>query len=554
MNEKRIWAFLMERIGNPFGVAGLMGNLYAESGLRPNNLQNTYEKKLGMSDASYTEAVDNGSYTNFVRDSAGYGLAQWTYWSRKQNLLNFAKERGSSIGDLDMQLGFLMQELAGYSSVLQTLKTAASVREASDAVLTKYERPADQSDAAKARRASYGQKYYDKYATVTTPEANVEEGDTMTYDPKKVIDIALAEVGYLEKETNSQLDDKTANAGDENYTKYARDLDALGFYNGRKQHVAWCDVFVDHSFVEAYGMEVALAITFQPYGEPNCGAGCKYSRQYYQMHGRLFDTPEPGDQIFFFGKTDGKVDKSVISHTGLVYAVDSTYVYTVEGNTSSASGVVANGGAVAKKKYKLNYERLAGFGRPDYGMTISEPVTPSGSSGSAATSYKLGDRTLKKGDKGDDVAALQSSLLLLDYHLGNYGVNKDGVDGSFGSKTDTAVRSFQSNHGLEIDGKYGKKSHAAMLEALAKLDSEPDETPVEQPETSEGTKILTIVCGNGGKVNLRAGDSTEYGSVGQADPGTVLGYVVTSPTGWHGVRYKERIAWVSPKYSAVTTG
>lgn len=550
MNEKRIWDYLMGKLDNPFGVAGLMGNLYAESGLRPNNLQNTYEKKLGMSDASYTEAVDNGSYTNFVRDSAGYGLAQWTYWSRKQNLLNFAKERGSSIGDLDMQLGFLMQELSGYSSVLQTLRTAASVQEASDAVLTKYERPADQSDAAKARRASYGQKYYNQYATDTVPEVNVEEGDTMTYDPKKVIDIALAEVGYLEKETNSQLDDKTANAGDENITKYARDLDALGFYNGRKQGVAWCDMFVDWDFVQAYGMEVALAITFQPYGKPNCGAGCKYSRQYYQNNGRLFDTPEPGDQVFFYSK-----DKSQISHTGLVYAVDSAYVYTVEGNTSSSSGVVANGGSVAKKKYKLNYERLAGFGRPDYGMTISEPVSPSASSKPAATTYKLGDRTLKKGDKGDDVAALQSSLLLLDYHLGNYGVNKDGVDGSFGAKTDTAVRSFQSNHGLEIDGKYGKKSHAAMLEALAKLGSEPDETPVEQPEAPKGTKILTIVCDNNGKVNLRAGDSTEYGSVGRVDPGTELGYVVTSPaTGWHGVRYKERIAWVSPKYAEVTTG
>lgn len=550
MNEKRIWDYLLDKIGNPYGVAGLMGNLYAESGLRPDNLQNTYEKKLGGSDASYTAAVDNGSYSNFVKDSAGYGLAQWTYWSRKRNLLNFAKERGASISDLDMQLDFLMKELKGYSSVLTTLRTATSVREASDVVLTKYERPANQSEAAQARRASYGQKYYDEYATATVPEANTKEGEKMTYDPKRVIDIALAEVGYLEKETNAQLDDKTANAGDQNYTKYARDLDALGFYNGRKQHVAWCDVFVDWSFVQAYGVEAALTLTFQPTkASQNCGAGCKYSRQYYQKHGRLFNEPEPGDQVFFYSK-----DKSTISHTGLVYAVDNFYIYTVEGNTSSASGVVANGGAVAKKKYKRSYDRLAGFGRPDYGMTISEPVKPSTSGRSETTSYKLGDRTLKKGDKGNDVAALQSSLLLLDYNLGNYGVNKDGVDGSFGTKTDTAVRSFQSNHSLEIDGKYGKKSHTAMLEALAKLDSEPDETPVEQPEASEGAKLLTIVCDNDGKVNLRAGDSTEYGSVGQVAPGTELGYVVTSPTGWHGVRYKDRIAWVSPKYAAVTTG
>ena len=189
MNEKRIWDFLMERIGNAFGVAGLMGNLYAESALNPKNLQNTYEKKLGMTDESYTAAVDDGSYSNFVKDAAGYGLAQWTYWSRKQNLLNFAKEKGASIGDLDMQLEFLMKELSGYSSVLRTLKAAANVQEASDVVLTKYEKPANQSDSVKMKRASYGQKYYDKYIF------NTREGESMTYDPKKVSDIALAEVG-----------------------------------------------------------------------------------------------------------------------------------------------------------------------------------------------------------------------------------------------------------------------------------------------------------------------------------------------------------------------
>lgn len=126
-----------------------MGNLYAESGLIPNNLQNTYTAKLGYSDAEYTAAVDNGTYTNFVNDSAGYGLAQWTFWSRKQNLLNFAKSQQKSIGDLNMQLDFLFKELKeGYSTVLNTLKTATSVLEASNAVLLQFERPADQSTKA----------------------------------------------------------------------------------------------------------------------------------------------------------------------------------------------------------------------------------------------------------------------------------------------------------------------------------------------------------------------------------------------------------------------
>lgn len=83
-NEEKIWNYLQKQDMNPCGIAGLMGNLFAESGLNPQNLQNSCEKKLGYTDASYTAAVDNGSYTNFTKDSAGYGLAQWTYWLRKQ--------------------------------------------------------------------------------------------------------------------------------------------------------------------------------------------------------------------------------------------------------------------------------------------------------------------------------------------------------------------------------------------------------------------------------------------------------------------------------------
>lgn len=162
--EKNIWDACMMITGNKYGAAGLMGNLYAESGLKPNNMQNSYEKKLGMSDDQYVAAVDNGSYGNFVRDAVGFGLAQWTYWSRKQNLLDHAKSKGVSIADLNMQLDFLAGELKGYPGVLNVLKGAASIREASDAVLTGYERPADQSEAVKARRASFGQQFYDKYA------------------------------------------------------------------------------------------------------------------------------------------------------------------------------------------------------------------------------------------------------------------------------------------------------------------------------------------------------------------------------------------------------
>lgn len=135
-NAQVIWTYLKNKGFSDCGTAGLMGNLYAESGLIPTNLQNTYEKKLGMTDAQYTAAVDNGTYTNFVKDSAGYGLAQWTYWSRKQNLLNYCKGNGKSIGDLSAQLDFLYKELTtSFPSVVKILKTTTSVQEASNVVL-----------------------------------------------------------------------------------------------------------------------------------------------------------------------------------------------------------------------------------------------------------------------------------------------------------------------------------------------------------------------------------------------------------------------------------
>lgn len=172
-NEEKIWNYLKSKGLNDYGIAGLMGNLHAESGLIPTNLQNSYEKKLGFTDITYTNAVDNGTYNNFVKDSAGYGLAQWTYWSRKQNLLDFAKAKKTSIGDLEMQLDFLWKEIQGYTTVFNTLKNATSVREASDVVLLQYERPADQSEAVQKKRANYGETYYKKYAI--TKISSIEE-------------------------------------------------------------------------------------------------------------------------------------------------------------------------------------------------------------------------------------------------------------------------------------------------------------------------------------------------------------------------------------------
>lgn len=190
-DEKRMWDYLLDKLGNEYGIAGLMGNIYAESGLRSNNLQNAYETKLGYTDATYTTAIDNGSYTNFVHDSAGYGLAQWTYYSRKQALLDYAKASKKSIGDYEMQLGFLYKELSGsYASVLSELKNAKTVLAASNAVLTKFERPADMGTAVQNKRASFGQKYYDKYAKKPVTPAPKPTTPTLEFAVNDIVKFA----------------------------------------------------------------------------------------------------------------------------------------------------------------------------------------------------------------------------------------------------------------------------------------------------------------------------------------------------------------------------
>lgn len=173
-----------------------------------------------------------------------------------------------------------------------------------------------------------------------------------------VIATASGENGYLEKRTNAYLDEPTKNAGSNNYTKYARDLDKMNFYNTPKQGYAWCDVFVDWCFVKTFGADLAKKALYQP--DKSLGASCTYSAQYYKKAGAWHNVPKRGDQVFFKDKTGN------MAHTGLVDRVTDEYIYTIEGNTSSASGVVANGGGVFGKAYKRSYDKIAGYGRPNW--------------------------------------------------------------------------------------------------------------------------------------------------------------------------------------------
>lgn len=209
---------------------------------------------------------------------------------------------------------------------------------------------------------------------------------TLLEAQNKLISVAEAEEGYLEKATNAQLDSKTANAGRNNYTKYSRDHAQWGTYHAPKQGLPWCDQFVDWCFIKAFGFDTGMKLTCQPKG--GYGAGCTESYNYYKANGQTVPAAnaKPGDQIFF-----GKIGS--MTHTGIVYKVDSTKIYTIEGNTSStANTVVANGGGVFKKWYLKTSGSIGGIGRPKWSVvTGTSDNTATVESNTTLTGVKYSD-------------------------------------------------------------------------------------------------------------------------------------------------------------------
>ena len=160
-NTQSVCLTLKEYGASENGIAAVMANLNFESGFSSINLQNDYEKKLGFTDQSYTNAVDNGTYTNFVNDSAGYGICQWTYHSRKAGLLNSARSNGVSIGDLGNQISFLFKELQnGYSGLYNSIMTGnASVDYIASNFCHSFENPYEHTQCD-TTRVNYAKSYY----------------------------------------------------------------------------------------------------------------------------------------------------------------------------------------------------------------------------------------------------------------------------------------------------------------------------------------------------------------------------------------------------------
>ena len=369
-NEEKIWNYLIEKGLSKAGAAGLMGNLNAESALNPKNLQNSYEKKLGHTDDSYTAAVDNGSYNNFVRDSAGYGLAQWTYWSRKQNMLEFARAAGKSIGDLEMQLDFLFKELSeGYKTVLATLKAATTVKAASDSVLLNYERPADQSEAVKKKRASYGQTYYDRYAGAASKPGN--GGNTMTGNElrQQVCNIINGWIGATKGST--------------------KHLEILSTYNDHKPLARGYKVQVNDAYCATATSAAYIKAGIADYTGTECGVEnyVKVAQAKGIWEENDAHIPKLAEAVVYDWDDNGVGDnKGYSDHIGIITQVNGASSFTVtEGNMS--------GGKVGTRTMQVNGKYIRGFICPDFdsiakkigGGQASAPAAP------ATGSLKVGD-------------------------------------------------------------------------------------------------------------------------------------------------------------------
>ena len=505
MNERYIWDTLLAALENPFGAAGLMGNLYAESALNPKNLQGTFEKKLGYSDDGYTAAVDAGSYSNFVYDAAGYGLAQWTYWSRKSKLLIFARTRDVSIGDLDMQLAFLVEEIRGYTGVWSALIGAKTVRAASDAVLTGYERPADQGETVKQKRAAYGQRFFDTYAK--------GENKTMA-----TVMIGSARIDENGKATGGKAGDQTG-----------REVSTQAWY----KHAKGWRVFraKDPAAAEkiAWDMQAACDSAYIGYDQG--------------QRSTLYNVSKPLGFNCKKVRTHCETDCSALVRVCCAYA---GIMLPDIRTTNEPSALLASGAftELTGAKYTDQQDYLR---RGDILCTRTQGHTVVVlSNGSKAEAVVAPVEGLSRGDYGTAVTAMQQALLAWRPDC----LPRWGADGDFGQETEAALRAFQAEAGLPVTGVYDEATRTALTAATS-AHCGGDSCPIDPPE--EPAFILAT-----GDVNVRAEPGTDARVIGVLHKGFTAPYQgETRQWGgrdWYKVDFDGEDGWVSSKYAEVTVG
>lgn len=334
--------------------------------------------------------------------------------------------------------------------------------------------------------------FYKDYSSINN--ANKQEGGNKLTKEQAInalIVVAKNEIGYLEKATNAQLDSKTANAGYNNYTKYWRDI--YPAYQGQP----WCACQISWDMMTAFGLETAKKLLRHwPY------VYCPTMANLFT----LYANPQVGDIVIF--KHNG-----VFTHTGLVIKVQGDKFWTIEGNTSGASGIVANGGGVCQKSYYNSQLPGTKFCRPDYSIVTS---IKSGSSTNTSTTTTT-KNWIEYGDRGNDVKNLQAKLNKVGHNL--------EVDGICGNATVSAIKDFQEKYNLTVDGQAGKNT-------ITKLDS------VIAAKENKNFKAFVGACTtNSTPVYQKATGATALATYPILNRGNLVDVI-----GMSGSRYKIKIA------------
>ena len=515
--KQQVWNYFIEKGFRPEGIAGIMGNLQHESAFIPNNVENRWNNSTGMSDAQYTAQVDNGTYNNFVYDAYGYGLPQYTYYTYKQQLLDMSKQRKVSIADVTLQLDLLcecMHDVGIYDSI----KNATNLTDASNLFLLKFERPNDQSVSVQNARAATSKSIYTEMikstpAQTTTPTVSpidtvqpvVSSNGKMKYHDRN-IPLACMQTqstcyrgtspmtikGVLWHSTGANNNTlKRYVQPDDNASNRAEMLALIGKnqYNNDWNHIemqaglnAWIGCLADGTVTTLQTMPW----DYKPWG---CGAGSRGSCNDGWIQFEICEDNLTNKSYF---------DKAYEEACQLTAYLCKMYNLNPKGSVTFA-GIAVPVILCHQDSYQLGlgsnhsdvYHWFTKYGktmdnvRADVAklMEDSADVTPTPTPEPTPipeptpTPQPMPTPTpsnvlIRRGNSGPLVEALQTNLIALGYSCG-----PDGADGDFGPNTENAVRKFQADKKLEIDGIVGPETYNAIVAAIQNNTPTPTPTP-----------------------------------------------------------------------------
>lgn len=466
--EIRAYRLFLKEGMTPEGACGLIGNLEAESdGFVPGRVEYLCLQRLGeagkpYTQQTYTAAIDSGKIglEEFLHPlpgkQYGYGLAQWTSPGRKQGLWEMTRGKGLSIADESAQIEFLLKELrTDYKNVLAALKSAKTIREASDTVLKKFEQPADTGESACVWRAARGSRFYN--SCVRTGEAKEEQ---------EAMGVRMSNCGHDEnsKYSGGKAGDQT---GNEWYLRewYSYPWDYVLRWKDPELGALFADLAIEAAQNEKIGYDQGQRETFRtalasagwrPANiktacEADCSSGTvALIKAVGNLKGisalKNCSATYTGDMMPWFRSANGK-----------------KYFKILAGNHLTDPSLAKKGDINLNEAHHVNIT-------VDNGANAG--AESAGSGATSSTGGLIGEcsvnlHTFLVGAKDPQIIALQLMLKRLKLK------GKDGktleIDGELGDNTAYAVEQFQRAHGFAADTNWGTvagKTWLALMNAM----------------------------------------------------------------------------------------